>query len=403
MAAILTCKDLAVLQELIRFGFSDKEWSVRRAAIERAVEGSNANEALKLWLDINPWDCCIAVYELSWNCHQKVAEYISKSIESGRLPMFKTYASLENCRSLPQDVALSWLEDHAWLPRMTAFFSAQKETITEGIIRRGLYDTNENVRTVAAQCLEQKAISDSTVITWAADSNQYVRAAALTLCAKRPSLFEVVLAGMLDNSAIVRMNANQAYSELCRFFRLKNEPGCNVVEGERTERFYENIGKFLYFQLASSERQALFQDALNNELPDSLLRLGLQDSDSPVRKTALMNCKQQRFCQIHRSFEPPKEVYIQCIHGVVAVASIPSDACIWGIQDGVCRTSKAQIQRIDGELLGFPVGISQYDKATVFTPGCELENTPKGTPFHSLDFFEPGGIYFTCSRELMDV
>lgn len=98
---------------------------------------------------------------------------------------------------------------------------------------------------------------------------------------------------------------------------------------------------------------------------------------------------------IIRTIEPPKTVYKKCIGGVIVCATIPGDAQIRGDFGQKCRTNKAIIKQVIGDLCGEPVGISKYDKKTTYYVGDKVEIDD----FDMSDEKCSSGFHFFCTME----
>ena len=121
-----------------------------------------------------------------------------------------------------------------------------------------------------------------------------------------------------------------------------------------------------------------------------LAKLGIRDGDSDVRQAAL-ELYQAHEIEIPtiRTSEPPHTVYKKCLLGVIVCATIPDDAQVRGSEGAKCRTNKAAITKVIGDVCGEPVGISWHDKRTLYYEGDEIEiedfdysNTECSTGFH---------------------
>ena len=136
-----------------------------------------------------------------------------------------------------------------------------------------------------------------------------------------------------------------------------------------------------------------------------VIRKGMEDSDWRVRAVAIEACNGDKDIiqslidkndPLFRSFEPPKKVYKKCIGDVIVVAEIPEDAFIRGGYSTKCRTNKAKIIDILGDICGEKVGISSYDDKVWYRIGDEIV-------IEDFDFSNEEcapGFHFFCSEEM---
>ncbi len=112
------------------------------------------------------------------------------------------------------------------------------------------------------------------------------------------------------------------------------------------------------------------------DIPLDVIECWLKDEDCDVREAAMNACQGRENIPLIRSFEPPEKVYKKCMGGVIVVANIPKDAQIRGGAEKKCRANKAVITDIIGEIQGEKIGISGYDKTTMYKIGdiVEIEN-----------------------------
>lgn len=126
------------------------------------------------------------------------------------------------------------------------------------------------------------------------------------------------------------------------------------------------------------------------------IELGLRDEDYDVRAAAMQACKSINIdVLVIRTIEPPARVYKKCAGNVIVVASIPDDAQVRGAYGKKCRASKAVIIDIIGDFCGEKVGISTYDKTTMYFVGDEVE-------IENFDYSDAEcstGFHFFCTRE----
>ena len=141
-------------------------------------------------------------------------------------------------------------------------------------------------------------------------------------------------------------------------------------------------------------RAAAMNACQGRDVPIEIIERGLKDEDWRVRDAAMHACKINGLpVPVIRTIEPPRRVYKKCLNGVIAIAEIPSRAQIRGSLRGKCRTDRAKIVEIDGEICGEQVGISLYDLKTTYFIGdsVEIDN------FDYSDKECSTGFHFFCS------
>ena len=97
---------------------------------------------------------------------------------------------------------------------------------------------------------------------------------------------------------------------------------------------------------------------------------GLKDEDCDVRAAAMNACQGRNI--VIRTVEPPERVFKKCINNVIIVAHIPDNANVRGTFNSKCRADKAEIIDIIGDVSGYKVGISMYDKSTAYFVGDKV-------------------------------
>ena len=103
------------------------------------------------------------------------------------------------------------------------------------------------------------------------------------------------------------------------------------------------------------------------DVPLDIIERGLKDEDCDVRAAAMNACERLGIeIPAIRTIEPPERVYKKCLFGVIVVAEIPKDAEVRGRIGGKCRSNKAKIVDIIGDVAGEKVGISRYDGRTTY-------------------------------------
>ena len=143
-------------------------------------------------------------------------------------------------------------------------------------------------------------------------------------------------------------------------------------------------------------RAAAMNACQGRDVPMETIERGLQDADCDVRAAAMNACQERKTpFPPSRTFEPPEKVYKKCCGGVIVVAEIPADAHVRGDAGKKCRASKAKIIDIIGNLCGEKVGVSLYNKKTLYYIGDEIE-------IENFDFSHQEcsiGYHFFCTKE----
>ena len=143
-------------------------------------------------------------------------------------------------------------------------------------------------------------------------------------------------------------------------------------------------------------RTAAINACLGKNVPLEIIERWLKDDEWRVRAAAMKACKEKGIAiPIIRTFDPPAEAYKKCIGGVIVCATIPADAQVRGAVGQKCRSNKAVITKIIGDLHGEKVGISTWDNVTAYYEGDEVvvEDFDMGNKECST------GFHFFCSRE----
>ena len=143
-------------------------------------------------------------------------------------------------------------------------------------------------------------------------------------------------------------------------------------------------------------RAAAMNACQGRDVPLDVIERGLKDNDCDVR-CAAMKIAKEKDVEIppYRTFEPPKRVYKKCLNGVIVVAEIPADAEVRGMIGQKCRTNKAKIVDVIGDLCGAKIGFSLYDSTVFYMVGDEIEVED----FDYSDRECSQGFHFFCTRE----
>lgn len=143
-------------------------------------------------------------------------------------------------------------------------------------------------------------------------------------------------------------------------------------------------------------RTAAMNACVGREVPLDIIERWLKDEYWKVRTAAMNACTANGIpFPISRTFEPPERVYKKCIGDVIVVASIPKDAHVRGKAGQKCRASKAVVLDVIGNVCEEPVGISIYDKKTLYYAGDEVVIT-------NFDFSHDecsSGFHFFCTLQ----
>ena len=130
-------------------------------------------------------------------------------------------------------------------------------------------------------------------------------------------------------------------------------------------------------------------------IPLDVIERWFKDEDCYVRAAAMNACQGREDIPLLRAFEPPEKVYKKCLGGVIVVANIPKDAQVRGKNGKKCRANKAVITDIIGEFQGEKIGISIYDKTTMYKIGDVVE-----IEYFDISFAEcSSGFHFFCTEE----
>ena len=143
-------------------------------------------------------------------------------------------------------------------------------------------------------------------------------------------------------------------------------------------------------------RNAAMNACAGKDVPLEIIERWLKDPDCDVRKAAMNACQKRGIpIPVYRAFEPPERVYKKCCGGVIVVAEIPKDAEVRGSVGNKCRTNKAKIVDIIGTFAGEKVGVSIWDKTTMYQIGDEVfvEDFDKSDETCST------GYHFFCTKD----
>ena len=117
-------------------------------------------------------------------------------------------------------------------------------------------------------------------------------------------------------------------------------------------------------------RAAAMNACQGRDIPLDIIQTGLKDEDCDVRAAAMNACQGRDI--VTRTIDPPQRVFKKCINNVIVVALIPDDANVRGTFNSKCRADKAEIIDIIGDVSGYKVGISMYDKSTAYFVGDKV-------------------------------
>ena len=221
----------------------------------------------------------------------------------------------------------------------------------------------------------KKDIPLETIERWLRDRDCIVREAAANAMQGKDIPLETIELALRDNDCDVR------------------EAAANAMQGKGIP--LETIERWL------RDRDWIVRKAAANAMqgkgiPLETIERCLRDRDWIVRKAAA-NVYKSKGIKIPsiRTFEPPKTVYKKCLLGVIIAAEIPLDAQVRGGIGKKCRTNKAIITGIIGDICGEPVGISKYDKKTTYYVGDKVY-------VEDFDFSDEEcstGFHFFCTLE----
>ena len=220
-----------------------------------------------------------------------------------------------------------------------------------------------------------KRITLEVIERWLKDVDYDVRTAAMNACVGKDVPLEIIETGLKDDEWLVRIAA-------------KNACVGKDVPLEIIECWLKDDDDYV--------RTAAMNACVGKDVPLEIIETGLKDDVGLVRAAAINACKEKGIAiPIIRTFEPPAMVYKKCLGGVIVCATIPADAQVRGAVGQKCRSNKAVITKIIGDLRGEKVGISTWDNVTAYYEGDEIvvedfdmSNEECSTGFH-----------FFCSRE----
>ena len=191
-----------------------------------------------------------------------------------------------------------------------------------------------------------------TIDRWLKDDDWCVRQAAMNACIGRDVPLDMIERGLKDEIWCVRQAAMNACSgrdvPLEVIERGVKDEDCNV-------------------------RQAAISACAGRDVPLETIDRWLKNKGRRVRKAAMRQLKTQALVSpIIRTIDPPKTVYKKCLAGVIVCATIPEDAQVRGTLTTKCRSDKAVIVDILGDICGEKVGVSIYDCKTMYFVGDEI-------------------------------
>lgn len=113
---------------------------------------------------------------------------------------------------------------------------------------------------------------------------------------------------------------------------------------------------------------------------DEIIRMAICDENEIVRRKAIsqlttsyQDLELVKKAGGFRTFDPPECVYKICLNGVIVVATIPDDAFVRGSTESKCRTNKAKIIDILGDVCGEKIGVSLFNLETCYKIGDTVE------------------------------
>lgn len=258
-------------------------------------------------------------------------------------------AAMKQCvnRDVPLEIIQQGLKDNDYCVRLTAIEACHGKNIPLEIFWKGLNDEDAEVRVAAMEACQGIDIPLKTIQKWFDSDNWQVRVAAMRACEEKEVSLKTIQKGLMDRSPEVRSAA--------------------ILVCEKKEISLNDIQQLL------------------------------KDKDAwKVREIIRKICKVRGIeIPLYRSIEPPAKVYKKCLGDVVVVATIPDDAEIRGRFNGKCRTNKAKIVDIIGDISGEKIGISVWDKKTIYRIGDKIEITD----FDKSDEECSTGFHFFCTKE----
>ena len=232
-----------------------------------------------------------------------------------------------------------------------------------------------------------KELSPDVIERWLKDEDRDVRTAAMNACQGREDIpLEVIERGLKDKVCDVRYAA------------------INACQG-REDIPLDVIERWLRDKEWRVRLTAINACQSREDIPLDVIERGLKDEDCVVRTAAMNACQGREDISLEvisredipllRAFEPPEKVYKKCLGGVIVVANIPKDAQVRGENGKKCRANKAVITDIIGEFQGEKIGISIYDKTTMYKIGDVVE-----IEYFDISFEKCApGFHFFCTEE----
>ena len=183
----------------------------------------------------------------------------------------------------------------------------------------------------------------------------------------------VTRAALVEWEAGTMMPSGDRLNRISFLFRNKERIYCKTPKPIKKMQLQDIPLEVIERWLKDSDfdvRYVAMNACQGKDIPLEVIERGLKDSDWRVRQAAMNALREKNLPVLPiRLYEPPRKVYKKCLSGVILEVEIPSYAHINGQFGQKCRTSHAIITDVKGDLHGLKVGISLYDKTTVYSVG----------------------------------
>lgn len=220
------------------------------------------------------------------------------------------------------------------------------------------------------------------ILSWIKSSNSDLRLAAMNACVRRNKtynrklLLEAIETGLSDTNIAI----SNVAAKICIGAHI---PYLKIAEWQKSK--------------ISIRRLAAMNACIGRlDAPVSYIEKGLHDSDTRVCKAAAEARETRKYKPLVRTFEPPDVVYKKCV-GTIVMASIPKDAQIRGCPNGKCRSNKAVVLDIIGDLAGEKIGIPLGEPDMLYRIGDQILTVDFD---YSLEVEDQLGFTFYCTKYL---
>ena len=289
------------------------------------------------------------------------------------------FASKEELGDLPERMQISISDIHDWLNSTSPgrIYLATRACANKNVPLKWLFEVMEGTDRydygageAAVDVLRKKNIPARTLKQywnryWKEDDENETYMGMLKICAGRDDVKSIIREGvncLIECAPEACRGVNFSLSEINEWRRSR-------YAIERAAAMYASIGRL--------------------DVPDAWVAEALEDYDNSVEYAARLAREGRNFPPI-RDFEPSGEVYKRCAGNVIVTAKIPKDAEVRGsCYSEKARANKALIVDVGRDFYGERVGVSLYDKQTlyrvgdeVFIPDFDLGRKECSTGFH---------------------